>query len=441
MRLSGLTVRAYLFSLAAVLATALVHLAAIAQLRAEHREHLILLSEELVERLWWDHEAPEREADVTLYDLQGAIVASTVDPPLPRQPVEIGDSVVHPVRDGGRIVGFGVVSFRHTSSWGALVGPTVGTLLALLIVALLFAHHINLPLQRVTAAARAFGGGDLRARVGRYGNDEIGEVGRAFDAMAEQIVRLMTAQQELLANVSHELRTPLARLQVALDLLTDGQQAPIEELSPIMSQDIRETLRLLDDVMTVARLDLSRAEPAAMVPLRREALSVEALVEQAVSRFRAHHPQRVLAVTLAHPLPALHADPILLRRVLENLLDNSHKYSEPEKPIRMEVRAEGDGIYFVVADEGIGIDEQNLENVFLPFFRADRSRARATGGTGLGLALARRVVEAHGGRVTLESRLGQGAVFTLWLPHRASVSTITGDGTGRRDRRARRTRG
>jgi two-component system OmpR family sensor kinase len=405
----SLVVQIYLFALVVLLATGLTHLAGLAQLHAAHRQHLELLSAQMVQRLWSDPQALDPEADISVYDVRGELVASTVTPPLP-----LPERGAHEIWEGGRLVGRGVVELGPVASLWSAARPILGTLLVLLIVGALFARRLAVPLQRVADVARAFGTGDLRARVGRYGRDEIGEVGRAFDAMADRVAGLMVAQQELMANVSHELRTPLARLQVAVDLLTDGKAESAEELLPDMAQDLAETLRLLDDVMTVARLDLARADAA--VPLRREVVSAESLVAQAVGRFRAQRPDRALSVDLAPGLPVLWGDPVLLRRVLDNLLDNARKYSEPTTVLRLSARPEQGGVQVIVADQGIGIDEQDLPKVFVPFFRSDRSRTRATGGVGLGLALARRVVEAHGGHIALASRPGQGTTVTVWLP-------------------------
>jgi len=115
-------------------------------------------------------------------------------------------------------------------------------------------------------------------------------------------------------------------------------------------------------------------------------------------------------------LPPLEADPVLLRRALDNLLDNAGKYSEPHSTVRLLARPTGGGLQVEVADEGIGIDPADMAHIFTPFFRSDRSRARRTGGVGLGLALARRIVVAHGGSLTLESQPGVGTTAQVTLP-------------------------
>jgi two-component system, OmpR family, sensor kinase len=235
--------------------------------------------------------------------------------------------------------------------------------------------------------------------------------------MANRVAGLMAAQQKLMANVSHELRTPLARIQVAVDLITDGKTQQVKELVPDIAQDLAEVERLIDDVMTVAKLDLSRSgETASVVPLRLEVLSIKALIEEAVTRFRSQHRTRALAVQLDPELPELSADPVLLRRVVDNLLENARKFSEPDTTIRVSAHSTSAGVVIAITDNGIGISEADLENVFTPFYRSDNSRSRSTGGMGLGLALARSVVEAHKGAIAITSKLGQGTTLTLTLP-------------------------
>jgi two-component system OmpR family sensor kinase len=155
--------------------------------------------------------------------------------------------------------------------------------------------------------------------------------------------------------------------------------------------------------------------------VRAERLDTHALLEKSASRFQASHPDRTLEVRIAKDLPEVMADAVLLRRVVDNLLDNAHKYTdEPAKPIALEARRDGGDVVIEVRDQGIGIDKDDLERLFEPFFRADRSRARATGGLGLGLALARRVVDAHRGTIVFASEVGEGTIVRVRLPAAAS---------------------
>jgi signal transduction histidine kinase len=237
--------------------------------------------------------------------------------------------------------------------------------------------------------------------------------------MAERVAKLVHAERELLANVSHELRTPLARIRVALDLANEGDPRMAMESLGEIAQDLAELERIVDDVLASARLALDASAPASRPTMlvRTERLDTEALIDKSVARFKAAHPERTLEVRLGKHLPAIMADAVLIRRVFDNLLDNAHKYTEEAKePIALEAHADGDAVVIEVKDHGIGIDKADLARLFEPFFRADRSRTRSTGGLGLGLALARRVVDAHNGSITFTSEVGSGTVARVRLP-------------------------
>ena len=145
---------------------------------------------------------------------------------------------------------------------------------------------------------------------------------------------------------------------------------------------------------------------------------IEALdiVDKSVLRFRAAHPDRLLEVDIPPGLPPIDGDVVLLHRVLDNLLENAAGYSEPATAIVVTGRRVGEALVLKVIDRGVGISSADLPRVTTPFFRADRSRTRVTGGLGLGLSLARRIVEAHGGTLALESALGSGTTVTVTLP-------------------------
>jgi two-component system OmpR family sensor kinase len=287
------------------------------------------------------------------------------------------------------------------------------------VAAMLTARSLARPLQRLAAAARAFGAGRLDVRADMKRSDEIGEVAKAFDDMASRIGKLLQTERELLANVSHELRTPLARIRVALDLANEADPRDVVASIGEIAQDLAELERIVDDVLASARLALDASSPSSRPAMlvRTERLDTHALLEKSVSRFQSAHPERPLDVRIAKDLPEVMADAVLLRRVVDNLLDNAHKYTdETTKPIALEARRDGNEIVIEVQDHGIGIDEEDLERLFEPFFRADRSRTRATGGLGLGLALARRVVDAHRGTITFASEVGVGTIVRVRLP-------------------------
>ncbi len=290
-------------------------------------------------------------------------------------------------------------------------------LFVLALAAFPLARALSRPMERLTEAARKLGAGDLSARAGLRRSDEVGELSLAFDDMASRLEGLVRSERQLLADVSHELRTPLSRIRVALDLATEGDVARARRYLEEIRIDLEELDQLLGDVLTTARLD--QAGGRGEVPLRLQQVRARDVLDQAVERFRRAHPGRTLEVRVGEGLPGLVADPAMLRRVVDNLLDNAAKYSEAPSAIELSARRDGDAVEVAVKDEGIGVDPADLPRLFTPFFRTDRSRARGTGGVGLGLALAKRIVDAHGGSIAVDSRAGLGTTVRFRLPAEA----------------------
>jgi signal transduction histidine kinase len=287
-------------------------------------------------------------------------------------------------------------------------------LFVLALAAFPLARALARPMERLTDAARKLGAGDLSARAGLRRSDEVGELSLAFDDMAGRLESLVRSERQLLADVSHELRTPLSRIRVALDLAAEGDVARARKYLEEIRIDLAELDQLLGDVLTAARLD--QAGGRGEVPLRLQQVKAQAIVDRSAERFRHSHPGRELKVTVEGILPGLVADPAMLRRVLDNLLDNAAKYSEAPAPVEVVARQDGAAFLVTVRDEGIGVDPQDLPRLFTPFFRTDRSRARGSGGVGLGLALAKRIVEAHGGAIGVESQPGLGTTVRFSVP-------------------------
>ncbi len=378
-------------------------------------------------------------ATTTVIDASGAVLVSNAPPDGPRcadarsgprepgrphEPRCLKAAVTFPDGRAGSVELL-VPGFPQPPSMGSRIVPLV--LIVVGVSSWLLARTLTRPLRRLSATARAFGGGDLAARVGPQGSDELGEVARAFDEMAERVTALLRAERELLANVSHELRTPLARTRVALDLALEGGADVAREMLPDIAGDLDELERLIADILRAARLDLGDGSPSnGIPPLRRAPIVVADLLAHAASRFRSAHPDRTLDADVPAGLPMLEGDAVLLRRVVDNLLENAHRYSERADPITLRAGA-NDGLEIEVIDKGIGIAAEDLPRVFRPFFRADRSRARATGGLGLGLALAKRIIDAHGGDIALESAPNEGTRARVRLPVLATDAADAAD--------------
>ncbi|MFY3744790.1 sensor histidine kinase [Anaeromyxobacter sp. Red801] len=330
-------------------------------------------------------------------------------------------SVIAAVEVSGERVGYLVIAQQLPAGRPP---PLLLVLVALVLVgagiaALVLGGSLARPLDRLARTARALGSGDLAARTGIARGDELGAVARAFDEMADRVGALLRSSTELIANVAHELRTPLARIRVALDLAAEGDAEVARASLADIAEDLSELERLVDDVLASARLDLAgnaASSAGGTPPLRRARLDPAGVVRQAAERLGHRHPDRTVRLELGADLPEIEADAVLLRRAIDNLLDNARKYSPPPAPIRVAAERRGGDLVVEVTDRGEGIAPEDLERVFSPFYRVDRSRARATGGVGLGLPLARRIAEAHGGTLTARSAPGEGTTLTLTIP-------------------------
>lgn len=302
-----------------------------------------------------------------------------------------------------------------------LTGPVlvlIGGFVILVFGALVTARWIVRPIDRLSRTARALGAGDLQARSRLDRSDEIGELGHRFDEMADRIEGLLVSEKELLANVAHELRTPLSRIGVALDLAAEGDAEAARASLAEIAVDVGELEMIVDDILTAMRFEVAGGKgPTAQLPLRRAHVTAGSIAQAAAERMRGRHPRRSVYVEVADDLPMVHADPMLLRRVLDNLLENAHKYTpDPAAAIELVATRDGDRVSYEVRDKGVGISAEDLPRVFTAFFRGERSRSRETGGVGLGLTLAKRITEAHGGTIGVTSTLGVGTQVKVTVP-------------------------
>jgi two-component system OmpR family sensor kinase len=381
----------------------------------------------------------QMHAAMTVYAADGSVLASSVQPPLPpiASPAGQGPHHLAPpwldlplTRPPAPVLRFGVGQGAFAGAF-VMLRPsrpqpppgglwTIGiALFATAIASIWLARSFGRPLQQLGAAARRFGAGDFSARAGLARSDEFGELARTFDDMAERVTQLVRSRQQLLADVSHELRTPLARIRVALDIAADGGDAPelARDALAEIGEDCAELEQLVNDVLQTARLELSGQQAvAAEQTLRKELFDAESLVQRAAERFRGEHPARRLELQPLAEWPQLYGDQVLLRRALSNLLDNAHKYSAEITSVSLHARVVEGQLELTVEDRGIGIAQDDLAQVGTPFFRTDRSRTRRTGGVGLGLSLARKIVEAHAGSLSIQSEADRGTRVCVRLP-------------------------
>ncbi len=267
---------------------------------------------------------------------------------------------------------------------------------AVALVCWLLAFNIASPLRALARTVDRFGAGDLTARVESPRNDEIGDLGHAFDRMAERIGTLLSAERRLLQDVSHELRSPLARLSFAAELVRTAtdREAAVARLK-------KEIQRLTDLVGALLQVTRAEGDPSATAL---EELRLDALVEEVVEDCRVEAEARGCTIALADSGQLeVWGDRELLRRAIENVVRNSIRYAPPESAVDVHMERVKDTARISVRDHGPGVPDEVLQKIFQPFFRVDDSRDSSTGGSGLGLAIAKRAVGVHHGDVWAEN--------------------------------------
>jgi len=267
------------------------------------------------------------------------------------------------------------------------------------------------PLRRIEETAEAITAGDLSRRVEQADpQTEVGRVGAALNTMLDRIEDSDRRLRRFVADASHELRTPLAAVRAYAELFDRGASSRPDDLERSMSGITRESERmsvLVDDLLLLARLDEGR-------PLERTPVDLAQLVGEAVDAARVVEPARPIDLSVE---PAtVTGDEARLRQVLDNLLANARAHTPAGTPVSVELRRVDGWAELTVADHGPGLTEEQAERVFERFYRADTSRARASGGAGLGLSIVAAVTEAHGGTAAARPTPGGGATFVVTLP-------------------------
>jgi signal transduction histidine kinase len=290
-----------------------------------------------------------------------------------------------------------VVLLGEIAGLPALLTGIVAALLALGLVQVL-AHGMTYPLREMVAAASAMARGDYTRRVTATSRDEVGELARAFNSMAAELDEVDRIRRDLLANVSHELRTPIGALRAKLENLVDDVETADPAALKAMLRQVERLGNLLEQL-----LDLSRLESGA-VPLERSRFAARTLVEHVVDEWRTQAEIRDIRVE-GDVDPAtleLHADAQRLHQVLANLVANAVRHSPRGGRVLVRATAVNGLARLEVSDDGPGIPAEEAERVFERFYRSDQARSSKDGGSGLGLSIARWIVDLHGGRIRAE---------------------------------------
>jgi signal transduction histidine kinase len=299
--------------------------------------------------------------------------------------------------------------------WGGLLAVVVAA-----VVTLITSRRILSPAESLAHAARALSRGDFSQRVHVRSNDEFGDLAIAFNAMAADLERTEQLRRNLVADVAHELRTPLSNIQGHLEAIRDGLLPAEPATLDSIYEEVLLLARLVEDLQ-----ELTLAEAGQLTLLGQQA-DVADIARRAAAAAQPQAESRRLAIETDLPaLPATaYVDPERIGQVLRNLLSNAITHTPEGGRITVELKDQANEVRVTVSDTGIGIPAEDLPYVFERFYRVDRSRVRATGGAGLGLTIAKRLVEAHGGTISVESELGKGSRFTFTLPKTAPASLL-----------------
>jgi signal transduction histidine kinase len=365
-------------------------------------------------------------APVTLLDADRVVVYSGWRYQRGEQVKQHGKDQGVPVEVGGTSVGWLLFeSFRGSASppespesnfldrvnQAILLGALGATAVALLIGVLL-ARTISRPVRELTAATQVVAQGELGHQVTVRGQDELGELAASFNRMSADLAQSAELRRQMTADIAHELRTPLSLIMGYTEALSDGKLEGRVETFDILHEEAQRLSRLVDDLRTLSLAD------AGELSLTRRLVAPLTLLERAASAHAAQaQGQNVaLRVEVEQGLPEIEVDPDRIAQVLDNLVSNALRYTPAGGEIVLSATQQPGSLYIHVRDNGAGIDPKELPHIFDRFYRGDKARHQEDGESGLGLAIARSLVQAHSGSISATSDIGAGTTFSIQLP-------------------------
>jgi histidine kinase len=308
----------------------------------------------------------------------------------------------------------------------AVVQAALAALITAVLVSLWMSRKVVAPVRRIMEASQRIAAGHYQERVPVDDNeqaserDELGLMAVSFNQMADELEQTEARRRQLIGDVSHELRTPLTTIKGYLEGLEDGLLPPEPETYQAMEREAGRMQRLVADLQELSRVEAGAYE------LDKKWLSIQSVIESTLHRLNKQYADKQVAIQInaADNLPQVQADEIRLEQVLINLVGNALQYTPAGGKVVISARQEQDWLVVAVQDNGAGIPEKDLPFIFDRFYRVDKSRSRAGGGSGIGLTIARHLVEAHGGQIRAFSEgIGKGSTFEFTLPiHHGQVN-------------------
>ena len=305
-------------------------------------------------------------------------------------------------------------AFRSNSYGAIATAAGIAAVLAC-VIGYFVSRNIARPIQRITSTAKQIRNGDLTARSGVTGTDEIGQLGETFDDMATTIERDLKLEHRLTGDVAHELRTPLMALQATIEAMQDGVLPADDEHFETIAGEVRRLSRLIDAMLRLSRLENGTTQ------VKVERTDMVYLVKSLVSaQHQLFHEKglHLRFVDETHGDLYADVDPDLIREAIVNLMSNAMRYTNPDGWVKVSLSPDHSDVLISVQDTGIGIAKEDIPQTFSRFWRSDVSRERVSGGLGVGLAITKEIIDRHNGTILVESELGKGTTFTLRIPQR-----------------------
>ena len=289
----------------------------------------------------------------------------------------------------------------------AVVGIALGILLSILLTT-----SFTKPIQDLSQAAMEISEGKLGTQVEVTRKDEIGILGNSFNVMSAELARYDLLRRQMTADIAHELRNPMTVLGVHLEGMKDGTLKANPERINTLFGIHQQMRRIIDDLRDLSLVDANK------LPLYKSATDPDELLSLVAQSYKEMAAEKKIKLTYKRnkDLPQIHADPHRITQVIGNLVHNAIDNTHSGGSVKITAECEDNWMVFHVSDTGVGIPKEELPNIFLRFYRIDAVRQAETGNSGLGLAIARSFTEAHGGKITVESEVGVGSTFSVYIP-------------------------
>ncbi|MCD7034277.1 ATP-binding protein [Metabacillus sp. GX 13764] len=293
---------------------------------------------------------------------------------------------------------------------GSILWTSVGVFILVCLLSYLVAKRLSKPLVMMRRAAEKMAKGDLKIRVKTKGHDELQELGYSLNKLASQLQKQETARKNMTSDIAHELRTPLATLKSHIEAMEDGIFEATPERMHSFGEEIERLISLVED------LEQLTAYEAPDFVLDKEPENLDHVIQQSINTVKESYAQKGVMLSSSKADIQMPLDKKRMMQVLINLLSNALKYTPAGGTVTVTAKKKGPKAQIVIADTGIGIPDEDVQKVFERFYRTEKSRNRRYGGSGLGLTIAKQLVEAHNGEIWIESIPGEVTAVYIALP-------------------------